>query len=257
MLSSIGVFKTMAFDENFAEPGSKDVRYKRDKKDDHRYSLYHKFKDEQIEVFIKNNNEFEGYDEFENEEFNVVLISPKFRHELKKKPWRYKNNMKSISKELTSISQDALKLLRSDGTLLVHHSPSVLPLIGHKLNKKDLRFRYWISLKRPTDENYPIQHHHEGILMYFLDENNFHYNIIKEPHKKCQVCDRYLKDWGGKKDQMDPEGSTISDIWDDINFEGYEDNTKLPIKAMDRLLDLVTMDGFKVLLAPFEGDINA
>lgn len=246
----------MANNDEFLKPGSKDVRYERIKKTNKSYTMKHKFKDEEIELVLEDVDSFEDYSNFADSTFNVVLISPRFNHSLKSSPWELKDDIKSITNEITELSEKALRILKSDGTLLIHHAPAVLPYVGHDLNQNGLRFRYWIVLKRPNKDTHPIHHHHEGILMYFLNHKNFHYNIIKEPHKICKVCNRHLKDWGGKKHLMNPEGSTISDIWDDISFEGYENDTRLPIKAIDRLLDLVTKDGFKVLLAPYEGDLD-
>lgn len=245
----------MAFDDNFVEPGERDQRYEREKIKNNEYKFSHKFKEQEITVVIVEDEQFNDFSEFEDDEFNVVLISPKFDHNLKKKPMKGGEILEK-SDELAQNSLDAQRVTKDDGTLLVHHDPALLSRVAMNLNDEGRRFRYWITLERPIEEDYPIKHTHEGILMYFMHHRNFHYNRIREPHEMCEVCGNYLSDWGGKKDQMNNDGNVISDIWSEISFEEHKGNTKLPVNAIDRLLDLTTEDGFKVLLAPYEGEIQ-
>ena len=246
----------MAFDDNFVEPGERDQRYDRAKIETNVFEFDHRFKDQTIEVHRIPEDDFEDFSEFEDSEFNVVVLSPSIADRFKEKPAKMSGDILEEANKYKELSLDAQRTTKSDGTLMIHHAPLILPKIAMGLNKADRKFRYWISLERPTDEEYPIKHTHEGILMYFMNENNFNYNRIREPHDKCKVCNNYLSDWGGKKDQMNDNGNVISDIWSEISFEDYKNNTKLPIKALDRLLDLVTDDDFKVLLAPYEGDLQ-
>jgi len=246
----------MAFDDNFVEPGERDQRYERTEIEPGVFEFNHRFKDQKIEVHRVKEDDFQDFSNFEDSEFNVVFLSPAIDRELKEKPAKMTGDILEKAEKLKKLSLDAQRITKSDGTLLIHHAPLILPKIAMGLNNADRRFRYWISLERPTNEDYPVQHTHEGILMYFMDENNFNYNRIREPHEKCEVCNNYLSDWGGKKDQMNDNGNVISDIWSEISFEGYEENSKIPVKALDRLLDLVTDDEFKVLLCPYEGDLK-
>jgi site-specific DNA-methyltransferase (adenine-specific) len=71
------------------------------------------------------------------------------------------------------------------------------------------------------------------------------------------VCDSYLKDYGGKKDQMHPFGYLISDVWTDIHRIRHakrrdEHPCQLPIPLLERLI-LMTTDVGDVVLDPFLG----
>ena len=243
----------MAFDEGFLEPGARDVRYDRERRTDGEYELTHRYKDETIRVVAVTEGEFEGFDAYDGGTFDVVLVSPSFDRGLKTNPDH--RAVETTSRAVRALALEARTALSAEGTLLVHHAPAVLPAVGHALSERGHRFRYWISLERPPADRGAIRHGHEGVLLYFMDGQNFHYDRIREPHRRCVVCGDFRSDWGGKKENMHEDGYVVSDVWTDVSFAGYGENTRLPVKAVDRLLDLVTADGFRVLFAPFEGDL--
>jgi len=77
------------------------------------------------------------------------------------------------------------------------------------------------------------------------------------PHKRCRVCNSYLKDYGGKKEQMHPFGPLVSDVWTDIhrirhNVRRDKHPCQLPIHLLERIV-LMTTDPGDVVLDPFLG----
>jgi site-specific DNA-methyltransferase (adenine-specific) len=61
---------------------------------------------------------------------------------------------------------------------------------------------------------------HVGALIF--TKNNLEVNKIRIPHKFCKFCGEPLKDWGGKKHLMHPEGTMISDVWKHLDLS-YND----------------------------------
>ncbi len=98
---------------------------------------------------------------------------------------------------------------------------------------------------------------HYGILFYSKEPKGTKFYEVRAPHKKCRVCDSYLKDYGGKKDQMHPFGYLLSDVWTDIHRIRHasrrdEHPCQLPIHLLERLI-LMTTDEGDVVLDPFLG----
>jgi site-specific DNA-methyltransferase (adenine-specific) len=98
---------------------------------------------------------------------------------------------------------------------------------------------------------------HYGTLFYTKQPKGFKFYEIRTPHKRCRVCNAYLKDYGGKKDQMHPFGSLVSDVWTDIhrirhNVRRDEHPCQLPIHLLERIV-LMSTDPGDVVLDPFLG----
>lgn len=98
---------------------------------------------------------------------------------------------------------------------------------------------------------------HYGVLFYTKQPKDFKFYEVRAPHKKCRVCDNYLKDYGGKKDQMHPFGALVSDVWTDIhrirhNVRRDEHPCQLPIHLLERIV-LMSTDPGDIVLDPFLG----
>lgn len=98
---------------------------------------------------------------------------------------------------------------------------------------------------------------HYGILFYTKELKNYKFYEIRAPHKRCRICGNYLKDYGGKKDQMHPFGALVSDVWTDIhrirhNLRRDEHPCHLPIPLLERIV-LMSTDPGDIVLDPFLG----
>lgn len=68
-----------------------------------------------------------------------------------------------------------------------------------------------------------------------------------------------LPDYGGYKDRLNPEGFNLPDVWTDLSpvrhkrFKSpYREGNQLPIKMLDRILDIASAPG-DLVLDPFAG----
>jgi site-specific DNA-methyltransferase (adenine-specific) len=98
---------------------------------------------------------------------------------------------------------------------------------------------------------------HYGILFYTKSPKDFKFHEIRAPHKRCRLCDGFLKDYGGKKDMMHAFGQLVSDSWTDIhrikhNKRRDEHPCQLPIHLLERVI-LMSTDADAVVLDPFLG----
>ena len=92
---------------------------------------------------------------------------------------------------------------------------------------------------------------HYGIL-WLSKSSKTKFNNIRIPHKFCRVCNSLLKDYGGKKDQINEFGTILSDVWDDIHRYKHSKRrdkhpNQLPVPLLERLLLMSTDTGDLVL----------
>jgi len=152
---------------------------------------------------------------------------------------------------------ELVRVTKPTGSIFVHNIPRWLTYYATILNESAY-FRHWISwdaMSNPLGKTLLPAHY--GILFYTKQPKNFKFYEIRAPHKKCRVCDNYLKDYGGKKDQMHPFGALVSDVWTDIyrirhNVRRDEHPCQLPIHLLERIV-LMSTDPGDVVLDPFSG----
>ncbi len=153
--------------------------------------------------------------------------------------------------------QELARITKPTGSIFVHNIPKWLTYYASILN--DIAyFRHWISwdaMSNPLGKTLLPAHY--GILFYTKEPKNFKFYEIRSPHKRCRICKNYLKDYGGKKDQMHPFGALVSDVWTDIhrirhNVRRDEHPCQLPIPLLERIV-LMSTDPGDVVLDPFLG----
>jgi len=170
------------------------------------------------------------------------------------------DDQKSLDDYLVWCEQWLLELVRvtkPTGSILVHNIPKWLTYYAAILNKH-AHFRHWIAwdaMSTPLGKTLLPAHY--GILFYSKEAKGSKFYEIRAPHKKCRECDAYLKDYGGKKDQMHPFGYLVSDVWTDIHRIRHakrrdEHPCQLPIPLLERLI-LMTTDEDDIVLDPFLG----
>ena len=152
---------------------------------------------------------------------------------------------------------ELVRVTKPEGSIFVHNIPKWLTYFADHLNQIAV-FRHWISwdsMSIPLGKTLLPAHY--GILYYTKRAKGFKFYDVRIPHKKCRLCDGYLKDYGGKKAQMHPFGTLASDVWTDIhrirhNKRRDEHPCQLPIHLLERIV-LMSSDPGDVILDPFIG----
>jgi len=153
--------------------------------------------------------------------------------------------------------REMVRITKPSGSIFVHNIPRWLTYYASILN--DIaHFRHWISwdaMSNPLGKTLLPAHY--GILFYTKELINYKFYEIRAPHKRCRVCDNFLKDYGGKKDQMHPFGALVSDVWTDIHRIRHsvrrdEHPCQLPIPILERIV-LMSTDPGDIVLDPFLG----
>ncbi len=152
---------------------------------------------------------------------------------------------------------EMVRITKPTGSILVHNIPKWLVYFANHLNKIAF-FKHWItwdSMSVPLGKTLLPAHY--GILFYTKSQKGFKFHELRSPHKKCPHCGEMIKDYGGKKNQINPYGTLLSDVWSDIHRIRHGSRRdkhpcQLPEPLLERLI-LMTTDENDIVLDPFIG----
>jgi site-specific DNA-methyltransferase (adenine-specific) len=188
---------------------------------------------------------------------DMTFADPPFN--LNKKYGNYKD--KKADAEYIKWCEDWLtemvRITKPTGSIFVHNIPKWLIYYANHLNKIAF-FKHWIawdSMSIPLGKTLLPAHY--GILFYAKSPKEFTFHELRSPHKKCRKCGEMIKDYGGKKNQINPHGTLLSDVWADIHRIRHsarrdEHPCQLPEPLLERLILMSTNEG-DVVLDPFIG----
>lgn len=219
------------------------------KEEKHSFTEVIEIDDQHLESFydIKNNSVDVGINivKFDITDFGAFKYSDKFKN-------RIDDNIKFVN--------HYFNILKKHGILLVIGTMNILPYIAVEAKKMGFIFRDLITVKvfdLISDNQYnPVS---IGVLLLLKRNKNFTINKLLDPHRNCKVCEKPLKDWGGKKALMNPYGSVITDVWkyliQDANkliSDKYLSYT-VPNILLERLKDLTAFEEYNCVIAPING----
>jgi site-specific DNA-methyltransferase (adenine-specific) len=153
--------------------------------------------------------------------------------------------------------RELVRITKPTGSIFIHNIPKWLTYYAGILNPI-AHFRHWIAwdaMSAPLGKTLLPAHY--GILFYSKQAHGTKFYEVRAPHKTCRECGAFLKDYGGKKDQMHPFGMLVSDVWTDIHRIRHNKRRdphpcQLPIHLLERLI-LMTTDEGDLVLDPFLG----
>lgn len=153
---------------------------------------------------------------------------------------------------------ECIRVLKPGGSLFVYNIPKWNTYLSEYLNGK-MNFRNWITVDMKL--GLPIQNKlypsNYSLLYYIKGERPKTFNMQRIPLQTCPQCGKEIKDYGGYKNKMNPNGTTLSDVWSDIYPVRHKNSknrkfNELSIKLLDRVISMSTNQG-DVVLDPFGG----
>ena len=192
-----------------------------------------------------------------DESVDMAFADPPFN--LGKKYGRYKDDrdVREYIEWCQKWLSEMVRVTKATGSIFVHNVPEWLIYYGAYLHEKAY-FRHWIAwdaMGAPLGRT--LLPNHYGILYYTKSAKDFKFYDIRAPHARCRECKAFLKDYGGKKNQMHPFGPLLSDVWTDIHRIRHkkrrdEHPCQLPVHLLERLILMSTDEG-DIVLDPFVG----
>lgn len=154
--------------------------------------------------------------------------------------------------------KECVRVLAPGGAFWLYNLPKWNVELGHQLNEAGMMFRHWVAVELKMllpiqGKLYPAHYS----LLYYTKGKPRHFERPRVPIQLCRHCGGEVKDYGGHRNKMNPEGVNVSDVWTDITPVRHR-NTKhrranaLSEKMLERVLTISTAEG-DLVLDPFGG----
>lgn len=113
--------------------------------------------------------------------------------------------------------QECCRVIKPGGAFFLYATPELAiqfaPIISEALD-----FRHWIALTMkgtyPRGKKlYPAHY----ALLYYTRGTPRVFNKLRLPIETCRHCGKEIKDYGGHRNKMNPDGVNLSDIWTDTS----------------------------------------
>ena len=153
------------------------------------------------------------------------------------------------------------RVLKPGGALFVYNLPKWNMLLGaYLLQEKKMDFRHWIAIEMSACLPIPKRLHPSHYsLIYYTKGAPKTFRRIRTPIQVCRHCGGEIKDYGGHRSAMNPNGVTLKDVWSDIppvrhaKFKSKNRTANaLSTKLLDRVIEMSTVPG-DLVVDPFGG----
>jgi site-specific DNA-methyltransferase (adenine-specific) len=155
---------------------------------------------------------------------------------------------------------ECIRVLKPGGSFFLYNIPRWNIRLANFLLDRKMHFRDWIvvdiKVGLPISGRLYPSHYS---LLYFSKGKCKTFRNIRTPIRTCRHCRGDVKDYGGHRKSMNPNGVNLTDVWDDIppvrhwKFKSKKRKANtLSTKLLDRVVELSTEVG-DVVLDPFGG----
>jgi site-specific DNA-methyltransferase (adenine-specific) len=157
-------------------------------------------------------------------------------------------------------TDECVRVLKAGGSLFIYNLPKWSVRLANHLLDRGMQFRDWIvvdiKLGLPIPKRLYPSHYS---LLYFSKGKPSTFHNIRRPIEACRHCGGDIKDYGGHRNAINPNGLNLTDVWDDIppvrhwKFKSRKRRANaLSTKLLERIIEMSTNPG-DVVLDPFGG----
>jgi site-specific DNA-methyltransferase (adenine-specific) len=197
--------------------------------------------------------------ELEEESFDLVFADPPFNLD---KDYGEENGDNLAEDEYLRWSTEwidqAIDLLKPGGAFFLYNLPTWNTHFAHYISRQ-LNLRHWITVDIKFGLPIPnrLYPSHYSLLYFVKGNAPKTFNPDRLPIDTCPHCGGEQNDYGGYKSKMNPEGISLTDVWDDIppvrhNKHLNRDANQLSLKLLYRVLGMATEEGDRII-DPFGG----
>jgi site-specific DNA-methyltransferase (adenine-specific) len=156
--------------------------------------------------------------------------------------------------------RECVRTLKPGGAFFLYNLPKWNVLLGSYMVELGMDFRHWIAISMKV--GLPIQRrlypaHYS--LLYYTKGKPKTFGKVRTPIETCRHCGGEIKDYGGHRGAMNPNGVNLTDVWTDIppvrhrKFKNKKRSAnQLSTKLLERVVHLSTGPD-DVMLDPFGG----
>lgn len=153
-----------------------------------------------------------------------------------------------------------IRVVRPGGAIFIYNLPRWNIILGNHLTESGMTFRHWIAVNIKLSLPFPgrLYPSHYSLL-YFTKGKPRTFRKIRTPIEVCRHCGKELKDYGGHRGAMNPNGVNLTDVWNDITpvrhwkFKSRKRSAnQLSTKLLERVVQMSTQD-CDIVMDPFGG----
>ena len=196
-----------------------------------------------------------------NESINTVFADPPFN--LSKKYGKRVNDKLSAQEYVSWCHEwldQCVRVIKPGGSIFIYNLPKWNIILGNYLTELGMTFRHWIAvnikLSLPIPGRLYPSHYS---LLYYTKGKPETFKKIRTPIEVCRHCGKELKDYGGHRGAMNPNGVNLTDVWNDITpvrhwkFKSKKRTAnQLSTKLLERVINISTNE-CDIVLDPFGG----
>jgi site-specific DNA-methyltransferase (adenine-specific) len=154
--------------------------------------------------------------------------------------------------------KECCRITAPGGAVWIYNLPRWNVELGHMLNENGMLFRHWVAVDLKMLLPIPgrLYPSHYSLLYYTKGKPKF-FSRPRVPIPVCRHCGGDIKDYGGHRTKLNPEGLNVSDVWNDIPPVRHAATKRrganeLSEKLLERVLSISTQEG-DLVLDPFGG----
>ncbi|MDN3637969.1 site-specific DNA-methyltransferase [Simiduia curdlanivorans] len=154
---------------------------------------------------------------------------------------------------------ECIRVLAPGGALFIWNLPKWNTILSNYIGNY-LNFRNWIGVD--IKYSLPIQGRlypsHYSLLYFVKGDKPKVFHPDRLPMQTCPKCVSELKNYGGYKNKMNPNGISLTDVWLDIppvrhaKHKRRIGSNELSLKLLDRIIEMASDEG-DLILDPFGG----
>lgn len=156
--------------------------------------------------------------------------------------------------------RECVRVLAPGGALWIYNIPRwAMPTGAYLLEKPEMTFKHQVAVSMKFGLPIPnrLSPAHYSALYFIKGKKPRHFTRPRTPIELCRHCGKEIKDYGGHRNKMNPEGVNLTDIWTDLSpvrhrTTKHRSANALPEKMLERILTISSMPG-DMVLDPFGG----
>ncbi|MBI5307287.1 MAG: site-specific DNA-methyltransferase [Planctomycetes bacterium] len=201
----------------------------------------------------------EVMDQLKSETVDCIFADPPFNLG---KDYKNKYNDKISQEEYyewcSKWIKECCRILKPGGAFFLYALPDIAVRFAGFLHDR-LTFRHWISLsmKGTFPRGKKLYPAHYALLYYTRGEPKT-FNRVRVPIPTCRHCGKEIKDYGGHRNKLNPEGLNLTDFWEDTSpnrhkkYKVRSGVNELKLMIPERAI-LISTDPGDIVFDPFGG----
>ncbi len=154
--------------------------------------------------------------------------------------------------------KECCRVLKPGGAFWLYNLPKWNIELGHRLNENGMLFRHWVAIDikmlLPIPGRLYPSHYS---LLYYTKGKPKSFVRPRVPIPVCRHCGGDIKDYGGHRKKLNPEGLNLTDVWTDIPPVRHRKTKKrganqLSERMLERVLTISSDEG-DLVFDPFGG----